>query len=441
MNLPRFATSETIGEEAWPCLEATDTGAEESLRLAVVYAVPFPGTRKSTDHHKHNVPVKTTTMPYTVTFDQIPVGYAAAAAKDGNTVPVQYIGFTSTEDGQRFIKLLEGIPDDLLRLLAQQCSVMVSPSQVDHIVAIIKRDRTATVYLNELRHTLTIRASRPIKAGEAVTKNDIADINQLNLESITIPPDAGVVYLFSIGWRKGLFFDFGPLNPTTEVRRDYDCARLFTQLYASLLFQERFRIQELEWDILFAAQMFPFAGLKNETIQKMLGRVRAGWKLSELSETIVAEVQERVPSFIESWRKQRVFTPHMPILECAAQRFSEKDYISSTGLLLPRIEGILRSHHVDIGRTDSPKQAHLADSAIAAQKEEGSLLLPQKFRDYIERVFFAGFSSTSTPCDSTISVSRHSVAHGVAPPESFTAMQAAISFLVLHQLYYFFLDD
>jgi hypothetical protein len=53
-------------------------------------------------------------------------------------------------------------------------------------------------------------------------------------------------------------------------------------------------------------------------------------------------------------------------------------------------------------------------------------------------VYFAGFDSAAAPCDPSIALSRHSVAHGVAPPDAFTAIRAATGFLVLHQLFYCF---
>lgn len=74
-------------------------------------------------------------------------------------------------------------------------------------------------------------------------------------------------------------------------------------------------------------------------------------------------------------------------------------------------------------------------SKVAAEK---CLLLPEKFKEYLKSVYFAGFDSTSVPCDSGIALSRHSVAHGVAAPNTFTPIEAATTFLVLHQLFYCF---
>jgi hypothetical protein len=260
----------------------------------------------------------------------------------------------------------------------------------------------------------------------------------MDVGDVTIPPDSGILFLFSVGWRKAVFYDFGPLNPNADVRRAFDCGTVFAHLYAQVLFQERFSILEAEWDALFRAKLFPFAGLRNETIEKVLGHLRAGWDLTDLSDAIVTEIRQRLQGFLDSWHKHPAFAPHIQFLERAVDRFGADDYISCTAILLPRIEGILRTHHIDIGRTDSPGQSNLADSAVTSKTEGGLLLLPDRFKDYLTKVYFASFSSKVSPCDSGIPVSRNSMAHGVAPPDALTPMEAAIGFLVLHQLFYCF---
>src|SRR5205823_6472664 len=137
----------------------------------------------------------------------------------------------------------------------------LNPSQVDHLVAVIRRDRTATVYVNELTVILSTMVGRTIKPGERVSKNDIVDIAAMEFEGITVPDDAAVVVVFSIGWRKGLFYDFSPLHPKENIRRTSRLSGLLGQCYAHVLCQERFSILESEWEALFKAKWFPFAGL------------------------------------------------------------------------------------------------------------------------------------------------------------------------------------
>lgn len=240
-------------------------------------------------------------MPHEIVFDGLPAGYALESVKEGQggEVPVQVIEFTSTEDGQHFLQRLEKIPDQILRMVGGDR--YIPPSQVDHMLAVIRRDMTGTVYLNELPLGTRVRVSRAIEAGEPIRKDDIIDIEELNLGGLEIPQDAGLVFVFSVGWQKGLFYDLGPLGPDGEVTRDYDLNAILGQLYTYLLFRERFTINDSEWDTLFKAQWFPFVALKNDTIEDMLRYMRAGWDLDDLTNQIVDEVKDKVDSMLESW--------------------------------------------------------------------------------------------------------------------------------------------
>jgi hypothetical protein len=368
-------------------------------------------------------------MPYDVTFDMTPTGYSVSHARRGETASVQYLEFTSTEDGQHFIKRLEGFPDELLRKLSGQ--IEIRPSQVDHLLAIIRRDKTATVYVNELPHIVKIRIGREIEKGQPVFKNDIVDIDTLELGNVEIPTDCGVLFLFSIGWRKGLFYDFGPLEPLSTVRT-FDCGRLFAQLYAHVFFQERFSITDDEWDALFASQWFPFSALQNESIDELVNYVRAGWNPDELIDKILGEINGRVQCYVKSWSSHPTFEPHIDILRKAVEHFEHGDYLSCTGLLYPRIEGIMRTNLNEMGGVRA-SQGNLSDFAVSARIHNPKcLLLPHKFNQYLKEVYFAGFD----PKDKDSKVSRHSVSHGVAPCDKFNAKSALIGILTVHQLFY-----
>ena len=217
--------------------------------------------------------------------------------------------------------------------------------------------------------------------------------------------------------------------------RAYDIHRLFGQVYAHLLFQERFSISDDEWSSLFDQQWFPFATFRNETIQRMLNQVRSGWAVDELIDDFVGEIEPLADRLVESWGQHGAFQGHSDILDRAVERFKAKDYVSATGLLYPRIEGLLRSHHVRTGTTAPPSQKALALSAVQERlHNEKSLLLPQSFHRYLQDVYFASFD----PKSPQIHVSRHSVSHGVASADAFNAKAALIGLLIVNQLYYSF---
>ena len=168
-------------------------------------------------------------MPLEIDFGtELPAGHMAESvkAREGEEVSVTYCEFTSTEDGQHFIQRLEAVPNAILTRLPNN----VPPSQVDSMLAIIQANGRTTVYVNEVLHHLLVRArtARHFRAGMPVNKDDIADVERLELGA-TIPADAGFLFLFSVGWRKGLFYDYGPLRGPRAQLRQYDVPSVLGQ--------------------------------------------------------------------------------------------------------------------------------------------------------------------------------------------------------------------
>ncbi|MDE2927596.1 MAG: hypothetical protein OXT71_14470 [Acidobacteriota bacterium] len=367
-------------------------------------------------------------MPYEINLENPPAGYAITPARAGECVKYCIREFTSTEDGQHFIQRLEGGPSIILQRLPTE----IRPSSVDNMLVIYGRDGKATVYVNELELKAAIRAARSVKAGGVVLKDHIADVELLDL-GVEVPDNAGFLFIFSIGWRKGLFYDLGPLGPNREPRI-YDIAAILGQAYCQVLFQERFSISDLEWDRLLKAKWFPFVGLTNKTIEELVSHVRSGWDPDEKLDDIVSEVRGRSAKMLNIWRENPSLVEHIEILERAVERFQNDDPMSCTSLLFPRIEGILRTHHNSLGAANQPSPQNLSASAVATEIDrEKCLLLPHRFNIYLDRVYFADFDP-STP---NIEVSRHSVGHGVASESEFNRKSAAIGILIVHQLSYF----
>ena len=367
-------------------------------------------------------------MPYEIKLETAPAGYSGTSARSGECFQLIFREFTSTEDGQHFIQRLEGGVDPILRELPTQ----VLPSKIDHILAISWRSGITKVYINELDMQGAVRVARPVEAGQGVTKDDIADIVHLDL-GVDIPEDAGFIFVFSAGWRKGLFFDYGPIGPNQEPR-PYDVGSVLAQAYAHVLFQELFSITESEWECLLESKWFPFSGLSKVTTDELINWARSGWDLDEKLDSIVAEVKARAPQMLDSWRKSPIFSTHIEVLEQAVERYLNDDPISCTGLLFPRIEGIMRSYHASLGGIEQPSQKNLPTSAVSANiQNDRCLLLPRQFEKYLREVYFAGFD----PESSHIEVSRHSVGHGVVSTSEFNLKNATISILIIHQLFYF----
>jgi hypothetical protein len=347
--------------------------------------------------------------------------------------------FTSTEDGQHFIQRLEGFPNEILSSIAKN-GPQISASTVDHLLAVIQHDgtnTTVTAYVNELELSTLIRVGRAIQTGEPVFKNDIVDIHSFRVEGVDIPKTAGILFLFSVGWRKGMFYDFRPLPPHNQ-RIEYDLDQTLGQFYAQVMFQERFSITEEDWGSLLKSGWFPFNSLKHDTIQTIVNYVRNDWDQTEMIKKVASDLNQRINDFRQNWQRQSVFADHANILIHALDRFVHGDYISCVSILYPRIEGLLRSFHTAIGSTKKPLQENLAESAVNRYAlNERCLLLPHRFQHYLKTVYFQSFD----PKNSDIGCSRNSVGHGVANQQYFNQQSAIVGILVVQQLFYFFADS
>ena len=114
----------------------------------------------------------------------------------------------------------------------------IKPSQVDHMLVIYDRNGKANVCINKLEVRAFAQVARHVQAGENVYKEDLSDIKNLDL-GVSIPKYVGFLFLFSIGWRKGLFYDFGPICGPNAQERKYDINSILAQAYCHVLFQER----------------------------------------------------------------------------------------------------------------------------------------------------------------------------------------------------------
>ena len=371
-------------------------------------------------------------MPYEISFDRPPHGCVLSAVRKGEKAKVAFMEFSSSEDGDRFIQRLDGLASTIIAKLPPEARIR--PSIIDHLLAIIRKDGTATVYVNEVGVIQTFRAKRSLAQGEPLYDDDIADIYSHRFQDIEIPSSAGFLYVFSVGWRKGLYYDFSPTLPDAVSGRSYDVEVLLAQLYTYLRFQDLFKISEREWDSLFKQSWFPFVSLNRDTIREILNYNRNFWNVDELLPRVAAELEQRVTKMTEGFSSNPFLAPHQNLIAKAVERYLEGDHISAISILYPRIEGVMRSIHMGGHPADRVSQRSLVDSTVdsgATMRHDYSLLMPEKFRRYLSEVYFANFDPNKAA-----PLSRHTVAHGVADATDFSLKGSTLGFLVLDQLFY-----
>lgn len=375
-------------------------------------------------------------MPIEITLADLPSGYSLSAARPGETVQVSVREFLSSEDGDVFLQRLEGFPNIVLNQLPVKRRV--KPSQIDHMLVVIHRDKKCTVYINELEVIGEMLSKRDFLEGQKVFSDDIAGIKSIKFRNLEIPDDAGLLYLFSSGWRKGLFYDFGTIQSKDAGPRKYDLGVQLGQFFTYLLFQDRLKISDGAWDNLLKQGWFPFISLSSSLSKELVNHAQLGWNIDELLPKVSAEVKSAFGKWRSKWSKNDFFSDHADLLMRSVDRFNAGDYLSTVSILYPRIEGVMRSYHLFVRPSISQNQKNLLESVIVprdSKKPRSMLLLPEKFRHYLEDIYFAAFDPKEPA-----GLSRHTVAHGVAPQNSFSKKAAVIGFLILDQLSYYFAD-
>lgn len=375
-------------------------------------------------------------MPFEVQLDESSaIGYTAHTVREGEEAAIVVREFLSSEDGNFFVGRLEGFVSPILSKLPKVPQAY--PSVIDHFLAVIMPDRMATVYVNELDIGVEVRLKRNVKKGEVIHEQDVADILKVNLGGIKIPDDAGMIFIFSRGWRKGFYFDLQPLAEEGSLR-NYDVESLLGSYYSYLSNQHLFNARESEWEAILSQSWFPFIRLSESTVNEMLEISKTGSFDKNFLHRVVEETKASLDTMLDSWRRHAAFVEHLPLIERACERYLNSDYISATSILYPRIEGVMRTL-VPSSSTRSRIKSHiLVDSVMNARGEKYqpySLLLPLRFYQFLNEVFFRNFAPGEKAA-----VSRHSIAHGVASVEDFSAKSATLGLLILDQIHYFLPD-
>lgn len=366
-------------------------------------------------------------MPYHVKLDVPPIGYALFAGRAGEDVRVAYREFLSSEDGDILISRLEGFPTQIIVRLPP--SAQIKASIIDHLLILIQRNGECIVYVNELITIFKTHARRALKVGETVFECDMIDIEELRYEGIEVSSDVGVFVVFSKGWRKGLYYDLGPLQEK-PIMREYNFWECLGNFYNYLWFQDLFKISDDEYEKLFNNMWFPFLSLSKEKVCELIEYARNGWNPDDLLHGILKEVNEFLPGALERWQTHSLMSAHIQLLERATERFLEKDFMRCSSILYPRIEGILRAMATQTGI--SYTQGGLSGAAmmiLGKSPNSYSRILPSKFQHYLQKVYFKKFDPHSVN-----EISRNTVAHGLAPQQLFSKKAAVIAILIIEQI-------
>lgn len=367
-------------------------------------------------------------MSTTVILKEVPVGFCPLAARGGMTVQVCTRDTLTSEDGENFTALLEQISEHYLARLTPR----PVESRIDHMAVVIRPDKTAQIFINEISMGAEVRMKIDVKPGDPVHMDSMADILTLRLEGVEVPNDAGILVMISAGWRRGVFYDFTPLAAPGETRPENELWRALASLWTNLQFQSRVSLSEDDWRAMMASNWFPFIGISAARIRDMIQSVRAGWSIDEHLGPVIDEVHGSLLRLRSLIKRSPLFDGHRVIVLKALEHFESGDYVSVASMLYPRIEGLLRGHHACVHPASGASQNALAASAateLYPRRHSSSLLLPQRFETYLRKVYFANFEP-SQPAG----VNRNTIAHGVSPEKDMDAKASVLAVLIIEQI-------
>jgi hypothetical protein len=361
-------------------------------------------------------------MRYELTLPNTGMGFAEHAVAAGQELGVCTTGFFVPDDRRNFYSKIESFHD----LLGPYFAEGRTPASIHHFLALIENNH-AKVYVNDLSIIMRMVSRRAIKAGEPVSNKEIGGISAVRFEGIELPPTSVVVFYFTLGWRRGLFFDFGPLHdrPLREMHR------VIGACYDWLFFSDLYAIANDYWPIIFDAGWFPFMRITGgtfENITAFLDRaILPAWEEIVFSQFGESQLRD----LVESWHVVDAFREHIPFAERAVERYAAGDYLSAISNLWPRIEGALRYLYTG-SETKPGKNALLANVRDMLEKKATApnSYLPGLFEAYLLRYYFRDFNLK----EDRIDLGRHSHAHGVTKAETYSHARALQGFLILDQL-------
>lgn len=347
--------------------------------------------------------------------------------------------FVTSDDGPRMYQYLDEFFSG--RLAAAIANAALPVQAIATCLVNVTEGTKARLWLN-FPHVLTMVTKRlgRIDRGAHVYLDDVADVRAAILDGVELPSRGAIAYTFQHGWRRGFYFDFSAHEPTAGDPNGsiQDLPAVLGWVHGALLLRDRVRFDDDTLETMFAAGWFPFIRLPNDLVVLMRNHVESGWALGELDDKIVEAMAPVVSQVVETWRYTPAFSPHHDVLEEAGALFARGEYRAASALLLPKVEGVLRTMQPGKGRVRSAALCAGLVDRVRARVSGQTAYLPEAFARYLERYYYAGFDLDA----GVVPASRHAFMHGVGPDAEMAKPAFALRLLLtLDQLFFYATSD
>ena len=361
-------------------------------------------------------------------------GISAASANEGESVPVwQRMGLTSDDTIFHL-----AVPDicNALNQMIRDAGSSLDTSNANSVLLIVHEDKTAHIWVNGAATSLTVAFKSPKGPGEPVFSTDIVDIIGIRFPAVDILPTDRVLYLFRHAWRFGLYFDF-----TSDGELDVSkLERQIGQVYRRIAYYHLYDAIETDtvYSTMLAAGWFPFADLIGDQISHIISAFKGHQKIEHAEAAVLKSYDSQyLDRILNRWMTHPIMLQKQLIFTSAINAFKNQDYVSTIKIVLTEIEGILclsyRAKHGKGAKLDK-LLSYISELASKKTGDSHTLLLSKDFSQYLKRHTFA-------PSDARNAIgragSRHSVGHGAAGDDAYTAVRALQAILTLDQIVFF----
>jgi hypothetical protein len=361
------------------------------------------------------------------------VGIALESAKPGDKVRVARQGFYTDFDGDFFFTCLDQISELILSNWLNKNKM--KESKISNCLIFIDEKSQADVFVN-CPTFMEVSIKDSSKVQNYVRREDIKDIQKVFFSGVKMRSNVAVIYIFSNRWRKGIYFNFLPIDPINPAPVPTNLFVVFGACHTCLAFPEIYQYNnspEIKAK-LYNAGWFPFIRILGKPFTEIMNRLKNNLPLSDIETLIVESFDDKtVKIMYNSWILNQLFKKRETFLKKGIDEYFERDYISSIHVLYPCIEGILQdlSYEVKVHGDSGDRLATKLISYLKSKNPDTQLLLPENFKQYLIESYFAKFNRKSEE----IEVSRHSIAHGAATNvDDYTQIKTLQALLILDQL-------
>ena len=170
------------------------------------------------------------------------IGVAAEPALQGQTAKI-CTRLMMTSDDPLFHTIAENLSAAIEHAAATDRK-KVDLRRASTALLVVKPNGAADLWVDSAAMTLTIMAKRSVKAGSAIFEDHIGDIVGMDFPAAGVTTASGIICVFRVGWRFGLFFDLDRARPLdlSAMRRDlgrcfvYCAIETYTMLSRTLRF-------------------------------------------------------------------------------------------------------------------------------------------------------------------------------------------------------------